>query len=142
MSHHDTLTATVRLDSHGTAGVLSVVEITVPPRWDGPPLHYHDFDETFHVLEGDLTFLLGDELRGAPAGSTIFARRGAHHTLANVAAAAARYLLICTPGGFERMFVRLAARKVGVDPPPAALEPYPETVVVGPTVFEHLGMTP
>ena len=46
-----------------------VIEVAVPPGWDGPPLHHHDFDETFYVLEGELTFQLGDEIvtRGAGA---------------------------------------------------------------------------
>ena len=37
------------------------------------------------------------------------------------------------------MFKRLAARLAGREPEPEALKPYPETVVVGPTIFEHLG---
>ena len=54
MSHHDTLTSRVLLAGEPAIGV---VEITLPRAWDGPPLHHHDFDETFHVLEGELTFL-------------------------------------------------------------------------------------
>jgi mannose-6-phosphate isomerase-like protein (cupin superfamily) len=42
---------------------VGLVELTVPPEWDGPPLHHHDFDEAFYMLEGGLTFRLGDELR-------------------------------------------------------------------------------
>ena len=52
MSHHDTLTSRVLLAGEPAIGV---VEITLPRAWDGPPLHHHDFDETFHVLEGELT---------------------------------------------------------------------------------------
>jgi mannose-6-phosphate isomerase-like protein (cupin superfamily) len=58
MSHHDTLTAAVLLDSPATAGAVSVIEVALPPRWDGPPLHHHDFDETFYVLDGELTFMV------------------------------------------------------------------------------------
>lgn len=139
MSHHDTLTAAVLLDSPATAGAVSVIEVALPPRWDGPPLHHHDFDETFYVLDGELTFMVGDQLHGAAPSTLTFAARGTHHTLANRADAPARYLLTCTPPGFERMFKRLAARLAGTEPAPEALQPYPETVVVGPTIFEHLG---
>jgi EmrB/QacA subfamily drug resistance transporter len=61
-----------------------------------------------------------DELATAGQGSLTFAPRGSHHTLANLSEGDARYLLICTPGGFERRF----------DPEPST--PYPETTVVGP----------
>ena len=135
MSHHDTIGPQVLLRSE-PAGI---VEIAVPPAWDGPPLHHHDFDEAFYVLEGELTFQLGEELRTARAGTLTWAPRGSVHTFANLADAPARYLLICTPGGFERMFVRLAAKRAGAEPDGDALRPYPETVMVGPTLFEKLG---
>ena len=85
MSHHDTLTAAVLLDSPATAGAASVIEVAVPPRWDGPPLHHHDFDETFYVLDGELTFMVGDQLHEAGPSTITFAPRGTHHTLADTA---------------------------------------------------------
>jgi quercetin dioxygenase-like cupin family protein len=136
MSYHDTLTSRVLLAGEPAIGV---VEITLPRAWDGPPLHHHDFDEAFYVLEGELTLQVGEEVTTAAAGSLAFAPRGVHHTVANTADAPARYLLVCTPGGFERMFSRLAARASGVEPDAEALKPYPETVMVGPTLFERLG---
>jgi mannose-6-phosphate isomerase-like protein (cupin superfamily) len=39
----------------------------------GPPLHHHDFDETFYVLEGELTFQLRDELFTRKRGKLAFA---------------------------------------------------------------------
>jgi hypothetical protein len=45
------------------------------------------------------------------------------HTLANVSDAPARYLLACTPAGFERYFDGIAARQTGVEPPPEGLKP-------------------
>ena len=139
MSHHDTLVANVILDSERSAEATGIVEITVPPAWDGPPLHHHDFDEAFYVLDGELTLQLGDEITTVAPGSLAFAPRGSHHTLANAGERPARYLLICTPGGFERMFSRLQARVAGVEPSAEASRPFPETVMVGPTLFERLG---
>jgi len=49
----------VLLRSEETDGHVSVTEIVVPPHSAGPPLHTHDFDEAFCVLEGELTFQLG-----------------------------------------------------------------------------------
>jgi mannose-6-phosphate isomerase-like protein (cupin superfamily) len=123
---------TVRLRGEQTAGELALVENTVPAGWGGPPLHHHAFDETFYVLDGELTFQLGDERVVRRRGELAFAARGAHHTFANLGGTGARMLLICTPAGFERYFQRMAARLAGVDPPAEALEPWPEVVTVGP----------
>jgi mannose-6-phosphate isomerase-like protein (cupin superfamily) len=133
MSEPD-LRAHVLLRSERSREQAAVIEITVPGGWPGPPLHHHDFDEAFYVLDGELTFQLGDALATRGSGSLTFAPRGSHHTLANLAEGAARYLLICTPGGFERRFDRLEAERAGVAPPPEALRPYPETIVVGPQI--------
>jgi mannose-6-phosphate isomerase-like protein (cupin superfamily) len=139
MSRHDTLTCRVLLDSERSRGAAGIVEVAVPAAWDGPPLHHHDFDETFYVLDGELTIQVGDDIVTVGAGEAAFAPRGSHHTLANLGDAPARYLLTCTPGGFERMFARLEARAAGVEPSPEAQRPYPETTMVGPTLFERLG---
>jgi quercetin dioxygenase-like cupin family protein len=138
MTDHESLTSTTLLDSRRSADAIGIVEIALPARWNGPPLHHHDFDEAFYVLEGQLTFQLGEELTTAGPGTLTFAPRGSHHTLANLGDSPARYLLICTPGGFERMFLRLEASKAGAEPPADALEPFPPTIAVGPTIFERL----
>src|SRR4051794_10615953 len=96
--------ATVLLRTEDSDDRVGIVEVTVPAGWPGPPLHHHAFDEAFYVLEGELAFQLGDELATAGPGSLTFAASGSHHTLANRGTAPARYLLVCTPGGFERRF--------------------------------------
>jgi mannose-6-phosphate isomerase-like protein (cupin superfamily) len=133
---------TVLLRSEQSGGAVSLIENRVPAGWEGPPLHHHAFDEAFYVLEGELTFQLGHELATASAGQLAFAPGGVHHTLANRSDADARYLLVCTPAGFERYFDRIAAEAAGVDPPASALEPYPETTVVGPTIGEQPDLPP
>jgi mannose-6-phosphate isomerase-like protein (cupin superfamily) len=125
---------TVLLRSEDSAGAVSMIEVRVPAGWEGPPLHHHEFDEGFYVLEGELTFQLGDRLVTATSGQFVFARGGVHHTLANPSAAEARYLLICTAAGFERYFDRVAAENAGVEPPASAREPSPEVIPVGPKI--------
>ena len=56
------LTTNVLLRSEETDGHVSVTEIVVPPHSAGPPLHTHDFDEAFYVLEGELIFQVDDAL--------------------------------------------------------------------------------
>jgi mannose-6-phosphate isomerase-like protein (cupin superfamily) len=104
----------------------------VPPRMTGPPLHRHGFDELFCVLDGELTFQLGDERVTRRAGELAFAPRGAAHTFANLAAAPARTLIVCTPAGFERYFARMAAERAGEPAPQWALAPTPPVERLGP----------
>jgi quercetin dioxygenase-like cupin family protein len=134
MSEHRSFRPKVLLGSEESGGAVAVVESLVPPRWEGPPLHHHAFDEGFYVLEGEVTFQLGEELRTATRGEFVFAPAGAVHTLANLSDAPAGYVIVITPGGFERYFERIAAEAAGVEPPASALEPYPETIVVGPRI--------
>jgi quercetin dioxygenase-like cupin family protein len=126
----------VLLRSEHTDGHLSVMENRLPAGSKGPYLHTHDFDETFYVLEGEITFQVEEELIAARAGAIAFAPRGVPHTLANRSGADARYLLVCTPAGFERHFGRLAAEQAGVEPPAWALQPIPEVTRVGPRIGE------
>jgi quercetin dioxygenase-like cupin family protein len=121
----------VLLRGEETAGDVSVTEIVVPPHSAGPPLHTHDFDEAFSMLEGTLLFQVDDVLVTKRAGELSFAPRNVAHTLANHSDAPARYVLVCTPAGFERHWARIAAEAAGVEPPQWALQPIPEVTVVG-----------
>jgi quercetin dioxygenase-like cupin family protein len=119
----------VLLRSEESDGQVSIVELGGGGR---PPLHRHDFDETFYVLEGELTFQLEQDVFFRRAGELAFAPRGVAHTYANLSGAPARALLVITPAGFERYFDRIAARISGGEPPPEAAKPIPEVVTVGP----------
>src|SRR4051794_3914649 len=112
----------VHLRSEESGGQVAVIE-TNPAPGVGPPLHVHDFDEAFYVIEGELTFHLRNELPTASPGDLVFAPRGVPHTFANLSEAPARQLIVCTPAGFERYFARMAAENAGGDPPDWALQP-------------------
>lgn len=134
MAAEPNLRTNVLLHGEQTGGHVSVTEIVVPPHSAGPPLHRHDFDEAFYMLEGELIFKLEDALVTRSAGEIFFAPRNAAHALANHADAPARYVLVCTPAGFERHWKRIAADAAGVEPPRWALQPIPEVTVVGPQI--------
>jgi hypothetical protein len=70
-------------------------------------------------------------------GELAFARRGVPQTFANLSGAGARYLLVCTPAGFERYFARIAAKQEGVDPPDWASQPIPPVTTVGPQIDRY-----
>lgn len=119
----------VLLRGEQTEGHLAIVELT---GGGTPPLHRHEFDETFYVLQGELTFQVGDERMTRRAGELVFAPGGAAHTYANLSGAPARALLVLTPAGFERYFARMAAERLGIDPPTWALQPIPNVTPLGP----------
>jgi len=128
------LRTNILLRSEQSGGHLSMVEIVVPARSAGPPLHTHDFDEAFYMLEGELIFQVEDALITKRAGELAFAPRNVMHALANHSDADARYLLVCTPAGLERHFARAAAASQGIEPPDWAVQPSPEIIVVGPQI--------
>jgi len=117
-----------------SGGRVCLMDNVVPAKTTGPPLHHHDFDEAFYVLEGEATFRVGEDLITRGPGELAWAPRGSHHCFSNRGDADVRWLLICAPAGFERYFQRMAAKEAGVDPPPEALEPWPEVTVVGPPI--------
>ncbi len=128
----------VLLRSEESQGRVSVIASRMPAGAAGPPLHKHDFDEAFYVLDGELTFQVGGELLIARAGALMFAPGGVAHTFANRGPSRAHFLITCTPAGFEREFARRAARSAGVEPPEWALKDIPPVTVVGPRIGEQL----
>lgn len=123
----------VLLRSEQSGGKIAVIEGgRLSAEFRGPPLHSHNFDEAFYVLEGELTFQLRDEVFTRKAGELAFAPRDVPHTYANHSGAEARRaLIVCAPAGFERYFARMAAEHNGTDPPDWAMGPIPEVTTVG-----------
>jgi len=127
----------VLLRSEQSGEHIAVMDNIVGAGFPGPPLHHHDFDETFYVLEGELTFQLENELFTRKVGELAFAPRNVPHTFANLSGAEARTLIVCTPAGFERYFARMAAERRGEEPPEWALQPIPGSTTVGPRIGER-----
>ena len=90
-------------------GTTSLIEMTVP-EGHMPPLRVHNEDEGFYVLDGRVTFFLGDRVAVVEAGSSLRAPRGIPHAF-RVDSAGARMLV--TSARFEE-FVRAASRPADV----------------------------
>ena len=87
-----------------SGGAYFAMEALVPPG-GGPPPHIHTReDETFYLLEGEIEFLLGDELILAGAGDFVNVPRGTVHRFRNTGTQTARLVLTFTPAGIERWF--------------------------------------
>jgi mannose-6-phosphate isomerase-like protein (cupin superfamily) len=97
--------ARVHVDGDRSSGAFGLVEMT-KPAGDMSPLHvHHHDDETFYVLEGELSLFAGDEHVVLTAGQAFLAPRGVPHTYR--AETDVRSLVIGAPAGFEQ-FVRAA----------------------------------
>jgi quercetin dioxygenase-like cupin family protein len=87
-----------------SGGAYFAMEALVPPG-GGPPPHVHTReDETFYLLEGEIEFLLDDELVVAGAGDFVNVPRGTVHRFLNTGTGTARMILTFTPAGIERWF--------------------------------------
>ena len=77
------------------------------PRGSGPAPHYHDQDEQFYVINGQITYLAGGQTMVATAGSLVYIPRGTVHGF-RVDSDTAEILNSYTPAGFERSILELA----------------------------------
>jgi quercetin dioxygenase-like cupin family protein len=117
-----------------TDGQLAVIDEVVPPGF-GPELHVHDtFDEAFYVLDGVLTFQVGNVITRGPTYTWLWIPRSTPHTFANRSQQLARTLVLCVPAGFERHFDRLIARAGGQPEPAVRSAAELDTHTVGPAI--------
>ena len=109
--------------SEGADGV-SIIESRAP-HGDSPPLHVHEEDEIFHVLEGEMLIRVGTADHRVSAGQTMLAPKGVSHSY-RVESSEARWLVVTARGQFED-FVRSFSRRAAADelPEPAG-PPSPE----------------
>lgn len=100
-----------------TGGALFAVEVRVPPGGGPPVMHRHAPGEVFHVLQGELTFYVGD--RDAPngpvrrvtavAGDVVPLAGGTPHTIRNESDADAVVFVVHAPGEPMERFTRACA---------------------------------
>jgi mannose-6-phosphate isomerase-like protein (cupin superfamily) len=87
-----------------TGGKYALWEAMVPPG-GGPPPHVHSReDEGFYVLEGEITFRVGEERVVATAGMSANMPVGTPHSFKNESGRPARMLVLVAPAGLEKMF--------------------------------------
>ncbi len=107
-----------------TGGALAFWESRLPAG-SSPPLHVHTReDEAFYVLDGELTFRVGDEQVVVGPGAFLWGPRGVPHQY-RVDSPIARLLTIFVPGGGEELFFEMS-RPAGAltMPPPSDDRPF------------------
>ena len=102
-------------DSDGRVGIWESVE----SRGDRLPLHAHHCEhEQVVLLEGQVTFWVGSEIRHLNSRETLALPQGVPHAH-RVTSRKARILTVATPAGFERLFTDLGVPALpGTTAPP------------------------
>jgi mannose-6-phosphate isomerase-like protein (cupin superfamily) len=95
------ISALFKADGAETGGRYSISEWWLEPHTRGPGAHSHPEDDVFFVIEGTMSFLIGDEWTHAPASSFVLVPGGVTHDFENRGSARAGVLNISVPGGFE-----------------------------------------
>lgn len=99
-------TYTVTVSGEDTAGRFCVIDMHIPPG-GGPPLHRHDFEETFIVLEGEMEATFRGQKTVVSAGETLHIPANAPHQFHNASPWPAKLICICSPAGQEKFFAEV-----------------------------------
>src|SRR5271170_1624767 len=90
--------------SEDTNGKYAMWEAIVPPG-GGPPPHVHSREEEgFYILEGEITFHVGEKRLVASAGMFANMPVGTPHSFKNESSIPAKMLISVAPAGLEQMF--------------------------------------
>jgi quercetin dioxygenase-like cupin family protein len=115
--------AEIKAAAADTGGQMTIVEVTEHPGAEAPLHVHHRDDEGFWILEGDVTFEVGDETIEASAGDYVFGPRDIPHRF-TVGDRGCRMLFIMVPGGVEDL-IRATSEPAPTRtlPPPSEEEP-------------------
>jgi mannose-6-phosphate isomerase-like protein (cupin superfamily) len=111
----------VKVPGEHTDGHLSQLEFD-DRLGQAPPLHVHDGeDEVWFVLDGKITFFVGDRSFDLEAGAMAFGPRGVPHSYL-VRSSRSRMLVSYGPAGLERWFTENGSPIAAIDDAPAAFD--------------------
>lgn len=103
-----------------TNGAYASFEAIVPPG-GGPPPHVHRREqESFYVMEGQITFTVNGQRQVASAGSFAHMPIGIPHSFKNETDKPAKMLITVVPAGLENLF-----RAFGIELPEGSATPVP-----------------
>jgi quercetin dioxygenase-like cupin family protein len=113
--------ARILVPGDATAGAISVLEFE-DPQGHAPPLHAHDNeDEVWFVLDGEVSFYLGDDRYDLHTGAVALGPRGVPHSYL-VRSPYARIAVAFAPAGIERWFTDSGSPVTSADSEAAPFE--------------------
>ena len=97
------MTAIFKADENETDNKYSISEWWLDPHSEGPGAHLHEnIVQTFYVIEGPVSFFVGDKWIDAEAGTFIRIPENTMHTFANRTNKKTGFINFDIPGGFEK----------------------------------------
>ena len=109
----------VKATGEQTGGAFGLIDNLMPPGAGSPYHLHHKEDESFYVVEGEMTFYVGDERVKAGPGAFVYGPRGVPHGFEVEGDAPARMLLQNYPAGFEAFPVEVGEPAEELVLPPA-----------------------
>ena len=111
----------IKASDQATGGSYSLHENILPAGSPGPRPHiHHHHEESFYVLEGELTIRVGARTITAPPGSLVIVPRGVVHQPSNLGTQPTRVLLIISPAGMDGFFAEVAERRIPLQAVPSS----------------------
>jgi quercetin dioxygenase-like cupin family protein len=114
-------TYTVLLSGEDTDGRYCLIDMHIPPG-GGPPLHRHDFEETFIIKSGEIEVTFRGKKSIVKAGETLHIPANAPHSFTNASDQPTRLLCLCSPAGQEDFFKQIGVSVAGRTTPPPKLD--------------------
>lgn len=107
----------IKVSSEESDGILTLMEFTIPAG-AAPPPHVHAGSETVYVIDGTLTYHIGDEVVEGGPGSVFYFAPGTLEWFEPTGSAPLHALVTYAPGGIEGFF-----REVGEIAPTRTMPP-------------------
>ncbi|MEZ0481086.1 quercetin 2,3-dioxygenase [Planococcus sp. SSTMD024] len=108
----------VKVMGEETGGLFSILEEIDPPNFAAPLHIHHNEDEYFYVLEGEVTFTIGEQVISAKPGTFVFAPKDLAHMYKVEGTEPAKILSMLAPAGLEKLFIDCSVPADGYKLPP------------------------
>jgi quercetin dioxygenase-like cupin family protein len=129
----------VLAEAKDTGGRFSMME-ELMPKGSGPGPHKHTWsDESYYMLDGEITFLVGDQIKTARKGDYVVVPRDTRHAF-RVDTETARFLNGYTPASLEACVVEMALRTNDRVLPPENASPTMAMFVTNPELLSRYGL--
>lgn len=109
---------TFKFTGRQTNGAFTLIEQIIQPQSGPPPHIHHREEETFYILEGKFSFLLGEKQVVFETGAAVYIPKGTLHTFRNIDERQGQLLVLITPAGLEDFFYAIGTPAVDKKTPP------------------------
>ncbi len=101
-----------------TDGRYTLIELYATKEGEVPWHIHHREDEAFYIIEGEMTFYIGEKIKKCRPGDFIFAPKDIPHMYTVDTPGHARILMTFSPAGFEDFVRATSAPATSLIPPP------------------------